>query len=234
MTQTWHDLLFAHWAVAPDVVRPLVPAELELDLRDGRAWIGVVPFRMTNVGPRGANRLPLMSEFAELNVRTYVRVGDRPGVWFFSLDAASALAVRAARLLLNLPYYTADMQVRTGERIEYESRRLGSAKGSFAATYAPEGPAFEPLPGSLEHFLVERYCLYNRHHGGSPYRLDIHHAPWALQPARALISRNAVGEAGGLVLPADAPLLHFARRQDVVAWLPIPVDARSHSRTPRK
>src|SRR4051812_42045561 len=92
MTQTWHDLLFAHWPVKSSDLRPKVPAAFELDLFDGHAWVGVVPFHMTNVAPRGVPSLPRVSEFPELNVRTYVRVGDRPGIYFFSLDAGSALA----------------------------------------------------------------------------------------------------------------------------------------------
>ena len=91
MTQTWHDLLFAHWPVDGVRLRALVPAEFPLDLYDGQAWLGIVPFRMANVGPRGVPSLPGVSAFPELNVRTYVRVADRPGVYFFSLDAASAL-----------------------------------------------------------------------------------------------------------------------------------------------
>ena len=103
MTQTWHDLLFAHWPVDPDPIRARLPHTFELDLFDAQAWIGVVPFHMTNVAPRGVPSMPWLSAFPELNVRTYVQVGGRPGVYFFSLDAGSRLAVRAARALLNLP-----------------------------------------------------------------------------------------------------------------------------------
>src|SRR5262249_15400018 len=109
LTQTWNDLLFAHWRVAKDRLAALVPPALELDLFDGQAWIGIVPFQMTNVAPRGVPALPWVSEFAELNVRTYVRVRDAPGVYFFSLDAASAVAVKVARTLFHLPYYLAAM-----------------------------------------------------------------------------------------------------------------------------
>ncbi len=229
MTQTWHDLLFAHWPVDPAALRARVPADFPLDLYDGQAWIGVVPFRMTNVAPRGVPSLPWVSEFPELNVRTYVRVGDRPGVYFFSLDAGSALAVQAARALLNLPYFTATMTaVRTGDAVEYACRRDSDADAVFDAVYEPIGPAVAPAPGSLEYFLTERYCLYHRHHLGGPYRLEIHHPPWPLQPARARITRNTMAQASGLVLPDQPPLLHFVKRQDMVAWAPVAVgtDAR--------
>ena len=129
MTQTWHDLLFAHWPVAVDKLRPLVPPAFELDTFSRQTWIGVVPFYMTNVAPRGVPAVSWVSEFPELNVRTYVRIGDRPGVYFFSLDAGSALAVKTARLLLNLPYFSATMTVRAHQsRVVYQSRRDDSAK----------------------------------------------------------------------------------------------------------
>ena len=128
MTQTWHDLLFAHWAVDAALLRERVPRALDLDLYEGRGWIGVVPFRMTNVAPRGVPGLPGLSAFPELNVRTYVRVGDKPGVFFFSLDAASRIAVGLARVLFGLPYFTASMNVhRNDGMIRYESRRKSAS-----------------------------------------------------------------------------------------------------------
>jgi uncharacterized protein YqjF (DUF2071 family) len=221
MTQTWHDVLFAHWPVDPTALAPTIPSPFALDLFDGRAWIGIVPFSMTNVAPRAVPALPWLSEFAEVNVRTYVRAEGRPGVYFFSLDAANPLAVVAARTWLSLPYYTAAMRVgRSGESVEYESRRRRAPLADFAATYRPIGPVFHATPGSLDWFLTERYCLYARDHRLRPYRLEIHHPPWPLQRAEAAITRNSMAAAAGIELPAAAPLLHFARRQDVVVWTP--------------
>ena len=223
MTQTWHDLLFAHWPVTPSELRSKVPSVLALDLFDGVAWVAVVPFHMTNVAPRGVPSLPWVSAFPELNVRTYVRLDERPGVYFFSLDAGSVLAVRAARALLNLPYYSASMNVTVhGAAIGYQSRRDSiDTVAEFQATYAPTGPPFVAIEGSLEHFLTERYCLYHVNRRGAPYRLDIHHPPWALQPADADVVRNTMAAASGIDLPARAPLLHYVHRQDTVAWMPI-------------
>jgi len=222
MTQTWHDLLFAHWPVDARRLAARVPPAFPIDEFDGMAWVGIVPFRMTNVAPRGVPSLPLISAFPELNVRTYVRVGDRPGVYFFSLDAGSAVAVRAARVLLNLPYHQAAMSVRASATgIEYDSRRPGGRDGIFTGTYRPAGPALPPPEGSLEYFLTERYCLYNLSRRGAPYRLEIHHPPWPLQPAHARLTRNTMAEVNGLALPDRAPLLHFSRRQDMVAWAPV-------------
>lgn len=222
MTQTWHDLLFAHWRIDPGRLRSKVPDAFELDLFEGVAWLGVVPFRMTNVAPRGMPSMPWVSEFPELNVRTYVRVDGRPGVFFFSLDAGSALAVAAARTLLNLPYYQASMSVESeAEWIRYDSRRTGGGPpAALCAAYRPIGPPRGPVPGTLEYFLTERYCLYHLHHGGSPYRLEIHHPPWPLQAAEAQVSSNTMADAAGLAVEEMAPLLHFAKRQDMVAWAP--------------
>ena len=221
MTQSWHDLLFAHWPVDARSLREKLPAGLPLDVYDGQAWIGIVPFHMTNVAPRGVPSIPFVSAFPELNVRTYVTLEGKPGVYFFSLDAGSSIAVAAARTLLGLPYYSAKMTVDTaGGEIRYHSARESRMPGvaEFAATYRPVGPVQAPVPGTLEHFLTERYCLYTVDESFHARRLQIHHPPWPLQKAEAAITVNTMAEAAGIRLPSTAPLLHFARRQDMVAW----------------
>jgi len=221
MTQTWHDLLFAHWAVDVEALRARIPLALDLDLWDGRAWIGIVPFRMTNVAPRGVPALPGLSAFPELNVRTYVRVADKPGVFFFSLDAATAAAVYGARLLFGLPYYTAAMDVREQDgNIHYRSRRTSwsSHRAELVVRYRPAGPVYEARPGTQGHFLTERYCLYTVDKKGRPHRLEIHHPPWPLQRADATFEVLEMTEQIGMTLPDQRPLLHFAKRQDVVAF----------------
>lgn len=221
MTQTWNDLLFAHWPVDKAALRALVPPTFELDLFDGQAWVGVVPFHMTNVAPRFVPALPWVSAFPELNVRTYVRVADKPGVFFFSLDAGNALAVHTARTLLNLPYYTADMTVAArGGETHYQSRRSGPPIAEFTAAYQGMGDRRPPVRGTLEFFLTERYCLYAVNRQYAAYRLDIHHPPWPLESAAAQISSNTMADAAGIRLPGMAPLLHFAKRQDMVCWGP--------------
>lgn len=221
MTQTWNDLLFAHWPVEPSELRHHVPDAFPLDLFEGRAWVGVVPFWMTNVAPRGVPALPWVSEFPELNVRTYVQTGGKPGVFFFSLDAGSLAAVTAARTLLNLPYYAASMEVQPwGDGVSYKSSRSDDSGARFEATYQPEGGVFTPIAGTLDCFLTERYCLYHVDHGGHPYRLDIHHPPWPLQHARSAIAANTMLDIHRLTPLESSPLLHFAKRQDMVAWAP--------------
>ena len=219
MTQSWHDLLFAHWPLHPEALRSRVPASLPLDVFDGCAWLGVIPFHMTNVGPRGASSLPGLSAFPELNVRTYVTLHDRPGVYFFSLDAASTLAVIGARTVFHLPYYRAEMAVHIGTRqVTYRSVRRSAVPAQFAATYEPVGPVSHPHPGTLEYFLTERYCLYTTTRSGEPRRLEIHHPRWPLQPANAQIAVNTMATAASITLPASRPQLHFAKRMDVLAW----------------
>ena len=233
MTQSWHDLLFAHWPVDADVLGGRLPAGLELDVFDGQAWLGIVPFHMTNVAPRGVPAVPWVSAFAELNVRTYVRVGSKPGVFFFSLDAANPVAVGIARAMFNLPYYWATMDVDTDAGwVRYSSRRgsSDSEEAAFAGRYRPIGPVFAARPGSLDYFLTERYCLYTGHSTVNDAlalsRLEIHHPPWALQAAEATIDVNTMADAAGIRLPSIAPRLHFAKRQDMVAWPPAEVDGR--------
>jgi len=219
MTQSWHDLLFAHWPVATDLLRSKIPPGIELDLFERQAWLGIIPFHMTNVAPRGVPALPFVSAFPELNVRTYVRVGDTPGVFFFSLDAGNPLAVKVARTMFHLPYFSATMEARNeGGEVQYKSQRNADPPAEFVARYRLTGPVHAAMPGSLEYFLTERYCLYTLDRDFRLYRLEIHHLPWPLQDASAMIEKNTMAEAAGIRLPSMAPLLHFAKRQDMVAW----------------
>ncbi len=225
MSMAWENLLFAHWPVPADALRKLIPAGLELDLFAGQAWLGVVPFRMADTRLRGLPAVPGTAAFPELNVRTYVTAGGKPGVWFFSLDAGSRLAVRGARTFFHLPYFDARMTVHANDAgIHYESTRTHRAAppAEFRATYRPIGEPRPASPGSIEHWLAERYCLYSADRRGRVWRGEIHHAPWPLQTAEASIELNTMVTPLGLELPGIPPLLHFARRLDVVAWLLAP------------
>jgi uncharacterized protein YqjF (DUF2071 family) len=222
MGQTWDDLLFAHWRAPADAVRALLPSGLELDLYDGEAWIGVTPFRLTGLRARGLPPLPFVSSFLELNTRTYVTAGGKAGIWFFSLDASSELAVLAARYGYRLPYYRADIRAeRRGGWISYEARRRDrrGAPAAFRARYRPTGEAVEPRPHTLDYFLTERYCLYAVDSHGRLLRAEIHHPPWSLQQAEAEIEENTMPPRD-LELVDDDPVLHFSARQDVVIWPP--------------
>ena len=223
MRQSWRELLFAHWPVTAQSLRPLIPAALALDTFEGEAWLGIVPFQMREVCPRGVPALPWLSESPELNVRTYVTVRGVPGVYFFSLDAANPLFVVAARALFSLPYFHAKMSVtRQDDTIIYNSQRSRSKDppAAYRARYRPTGPAACSTPGSLPHWLTERYCLYTLNRRGQVYRVDIHHGPWSLQPAELETIHDSMARSHGILLPNTAPLLHYSQQQDMLAWRP--------------
>jgi uncharacterized protein YqjF (DUF2071 family) len=221
MRQVWHDLLFAHWPVLVDRLRPLIPAELQIDTYEGQAWIGVVPFRMSGVRPRYLPAIPWLSAFPELNVRTYVVANDKPGVWFFSLEAANPIAVTIARRWFLLPYFHARMSCRAKDGgVAYSSQRIHRAAppAAFSAHYRPASEVFQSKKGSLEYWLTERYCLYAIDAQQCLYRGEIDHPLWSLQLADATIRENTMTASLGLRLPEVKPLLHFSRRQAVVVW----------------
>lgn len=221
MRQTWNDLLFAHWPVPPEVMRPLIPPQLDLDTFEGMAWVGVVPFHMSGVRLRAFPPVPFTSAFAELNVRTYVSYGGRAGVYFFSLDAASAPAVWAARTFFHLPYFNARMPFKVeNDTITYSSTRTHrhAPPARLVAAYGPTAPAFQAQPGSIEDWLTARYCLYTTGPRQQVYRGEIHHRPWPLQPAQATFTENTMAAAAGIPLSDQEPLLYFARRLDVLIW----------------
>jgi uncharacterized protein YqjF (DUF2071 family) len=224
LTMCWRDLLFMHWPLPPHILARQLPPGLSLDTFDGAAWIGVVPFRMTDIGLRPIGTMPV-SSFAELNVRTYVKHGDRSGVWFLSLDAASRLAVETARTWFHLPYFHASirLQQRDDGWTEYACRRLDrrGRQALFHGRYRPVDSPRQAKSGTLDHWLTERYCFFAVDGRGRLSRTDVHHHPWPLQSAEAIVETNSMAHASDVALPASAPLLHFAMELDVIAWTPV-------------
>jgi uncharacterized protein YqjF (DUF2071 family) len=231
MSMVWEDLLFMHWPIDPKEMRKIVPDQFELDLFDGQAWLGVVPFRMSGVRPRCFPAIPGMigksnpSCFLELNVRTYVKVNGKAGVLFFSLDAESKLAVRAARRFFHLPYFDARMACTHGNDgwFDYECRRTHANAPSalFRVRYRPT-PDCEPessVRGSLAHFLTERYCLFVLNKQRQPLVGEIHHEPWPLRNAEVMIQHLDMTKDLGIELGDLPHCSHFAKRLHVVAWL---------------
>jgi uncharacterized protein YqjF (DUF2071 family) len=222
MTMSWHDLLFVHYRGDPEKLAGTIPSGLTLDTFEGEAYVSVVPFRMTHVGPRGLNFLPGVSAFPELNVRTYVTAGEKPGVWFYSLDAASSLAVEAARTFFHLPYLRALMTCRRDDSgwIRYESVRqdVRGKPARFAARYRGLGSARRAAAGSLEEFLTERYCLYSADRAGRVHRGHIHHLPWPIRDAQLELETDTMPDAAALSVGRQDPIVHFAERLDVIAW----------------
>jgi uncharacterized protein len=216
--QTWCDLLFAHWRVPPEQLRRVMPPTLPLHLYDdGSAWLGITPFVVKGVRPRGTPPLPWISHFPELNVRTYVELDGKPGIYFFSLDAARRAAVVAARRMYRLPYFHARMRAdKVEERIDYECERIDAsgAPAAFRGRYEPSG---EITHDHLARWLAERYCAYITDESGRPHRIDIHHPPWPLQPAEGELEAQGMADQIGVELKGE-PLLHFSARQDTLIW----------------
>jgi uncharacterized protein YqjF (DUF2071 family) len=215
LAQRWSDLLFAHWPVEPAALAKRLPQGVEPDLHEGQAWVAIVAFRMVGTRPAPAPARLALAPIPELNVRTYVRVGGVPGVWFLSLDASSTFFVTAGRALYGLPYRLARMTTLVeGERVHYLSSRDDSA---FAACYEPCGPSRHAWPRSLEHFLVERYRLFSERRGRLITAV-VAHERWPLQPARAGIDVNRMAPAG---LPfSGEPLLHYCSSVDARISVP--------------
>jgi hypothetical protein len=225
LTMRWEELLFLHWRVDAARLAACVPDGLELETFDGSAWLGVVPFRMAAVRARWLPPLPTAHTFPELNVRTYVRAGGRSGVWFFSLDASSSLAVAGARAVFGLPYFRATMECAANrDGCRYRSQRTDrrGPAARFAATWRPLGPGVSAEPGSLVHFLVERYCLFARRRGRL-VRGDVVHAPWDLAPVDLQLAECDMTRSLGLELtgPPDSALVTTPRT--VAAWAPVHV-----------
>jgi uncharacterized protein len=217
----WRNLLFAHWPVGIAELRPLIPERLEIDTFEGQAWIGIVPFHLT-IRYRW---MPLALSFPEVNVRTYIRRGQQMGVWFLSLDAHSRLAVTVARRQYALPYRLARMSMRSAEtasgpRISFtcERRSESPVRALLDMAYRPIGEAFCPQPGTLEHWLTERYSLFAARPDGRVAFGEIDHRPWQLQPAEADFAANTMLAPLDIATPADQPLLHFSRSIDALAW----------------
>jgi uncharacterized protein len=229
MSMEFQDLLFMHWPLPPEQLTLLLPPGLTLDTFDGHGWLAVVPFKTGHLHPRGLPSLPGVSNFLELNVRTYVKCGGLSGVYFFSLDASSRLAVRSARWFFDLPYYNAEMTLRkTAEEIAFSSRRThkGSVQAQLKLRYAPTGPVFHAAAGTVEHWLTQRFSLFVADKRGEPgeiLRGDLQHHPWPLQAARAELELNQMTDQLAIQLPGAPALVHFSKGVEARAWSPIVV-----------
>jgi uncharacterized protein len=210
MYQTWDKLLFLHWPVAAEHLRPLIAPWLSLDTFEGQAWVSVTPFTMRGIRPVLLPPLPVVSQSYELNVRTYVHYDGVPGVWFFSLDASNTLAVLGARAAFGLPYFRARMRLQEEPAgLQFTSTRAhpGAPAARFEGTWACGEPLPSPLPDSLDFFLVERYCLYTVH-WGRRYRVRIFHRPWPLRRVERLSFTSTMLESQGLPTSLEDPRLH--------------------------
>jgi len=217
--QRWDSLLFLHWCVPVSALRPLVPRRLGIDTFAGNAYLSMTPFTVVGARVRFLPRVPGVSTFHELNARTYVRLeGGEPGIWFFSLDAASAVAAALARATLRLPYFPARIsRSAAGDELRFTSERRPRAllRGSFSASWRIDGSARTAAPGTLEHFLVERYQLFSRAIAGKLWRGPVTHLPWPLQRVRDLRLEQTVDEADGLPKLGEPDLAQYSEGVDV-------------------
>ena len=220
MSQMWLELLFAHWPIKPDVLRSLIPSVFEIDIFEREAWVGVVPFRMRNIHPRALPSVQGLSHFPELNVRTYVTVNGKPGVYFFSLDASNPIAVAIARAVFHLPYFNAKMSCEQKTNyIHYTSHRThrNAPSADYIARYRPIAPVEYTHQKTLAHWLTERYSLYTTFRSHI-YRGEIHHVQWPLQAAELEVEQDTMALSHNIHLPDTTPLLHYSERQEVLIW----------------
>jgi uncharacterized protein len=210
MYQHWGQLLFLHWPLSAESLRPLIPDPLVIDTFDGTAWIGITPFTMWGVRPAFLAPIPVLSESHEVNVRTYVHLNGVPGIWFFSLDVSNSVAALGARLTFHLPYFHARMSLEWRNRtLRFASKRNlpHSAPAGFEAVWTVGDRLPPSEPSSLRFFLTERYVLYSARRDAL-YRARIFHHPWPLHEADLLSCRSTMLESQGLPSTGDAPLLH--------------------------
>ena len=221
MKQTWQDVLFAHWPVPADDVRPLVPAPLEVDLWAGQAWVSVVTLRAAGVRLRFVPPVPLLSTLHQVNLRTYVHYQGKPGVYFVTIDTDHLPAALGARFLYRLPYYYARIVMRNqGKEVSWGSRRTtpGTEPAGLRATYRPTGELFTPGPATLDAWLLNRFRLFMVTGDGQPKRGEIRHPEWRLRTAALVIEHNSLLAARGVSLPPVAPVTHYAAQESALFW----------------
>lgn len=223
LRQQWGELLFLHWPVPAELLQPHLPPRLRPDIHDGTAWLAIVPFEMSKVRTRYTPAVPGTHQFLELNVRTYVHLDGVPGVWFFSLDATSPLAVWVARTFFHLPYLRATMRLdQPGPDLrQFTATRThgGAPPATFRATWKLGAPLPPAEPGSLAFFLTERYCLYASNKARTKlYQGRVAHAPWPLRAAQLLHLESTLIEGHGLPTPTGAPVVHAGGTVQVALW----------------
>ena len=227
MHQNWHHLLFLHWEVPAEELQKLIAPELTIDTFEGKAYVGLVPFTLTGVRPVMAPPLPWISNFHEINVRTYVHLRGRdPGIWFFSLDASSTLAVAAARAAYKLPYFHSNIEFTASNdplpAVSFDGKRddpSGARPANARIRYTPmEGIVTRASPGTIDHFLVERYILYTTDKEHHLHRARVHHLPYPIQRADVLECDETLIWAAGIRRSRDNPLRHYAREVNVKVY----------------
>ncbi|MFE4708698.1 YqjF family protein [Peribacillus simplex] len=221
MRQPWRNLLFTHWPIPAETLRPHIPLHLEIDTFDGYAWLGVILFVMEGIYPRGLSSVSLTPKFSEINVRTYVQCDGKPGIFFMSLDVEDWASYIIAKKWFRLPYHSAQISLeKKGQTFHCQSIRKGKTNTPirFNAKYAPIPEVYFPEKGTLDHWLTERYCLYSTDNGVNIYCGEIHHRPWPLQKVEAEICTNTLFTPFNFDLTEVKPLFHFSKGVDTLIW----------------
>ena len=221
MQQKWRNLLFCHWPISPDILRPFIPSSLQLDTFNQWAWIGIIVFKMEGIYLRGMPIISVVPGFAEINVRTYVQYNGKPGIFFLSLDVGDWASLHIAKRWYHLPYQASDVIFRTESPLHYcqsKRRREQSIPAEFKVKYAPNSDIFIPKQGTIDHFLTERYCLYSTDLQGNLYSGEIHHQAWPLQHAEAEISSSTLLSPFGIDITDVLPLFHFSKGVNTLFW----------------
>jgi uncharacterized protein len=223
MQQNWRNLLFLHWPMDPEVLRPFIPESLELDTFEGKAWIGITPFHLEDLRPLMLPPVPGLSEFHECNVRTYVQHQGRPGIWFFSLDASKLLPALAARFFFMLPYFPSNIRyTQKNGRFSFSLRRNGPPPAELKVSWTTGVRLRDPDKDSLAFFLVERYCAFAVE-ANTVYKIRIYHPPWILDEASVELRASSLISSLGLPGPAGEPLAHFSTGVEAQIWPPTPI-----------
>lgn len=218
MKQSWRDVLFIHWPVSPDILRPYIPSSLNIDILDGCAWVGVVVFVMQGIYPRGLPTISVTPKFSEVNVRTYVEYEGKPGVYFLSLEVGDWASLTIAKKWYHLPYQHADISIeKKGQTYYYESIRKGNTTITSKGMYTPLLDECIPKEGTLDHWLLERYCLYSTNSQTNLYCGEIHHRPWTLQKVKVEIMKNTLFTSFNMDLDIE-PIYHFSKGIDTLFW----------------
>ncbi|MGG1677746.1 YqjF family protein [Neobacillus sp. NRS-1170] len=221
MRQTWKNLLFLHWPISLEKLRPYVPSSLQIDTYNGSAWLGVILFVIEGIYPRGISSVSVTPKFPEINVRTYVQCDGKPGIYFLSIDVQNWASLNIAKRWYRLPYYSSEISFqKEGQSFQCQSVRKGNANTiiSFKGKYFPVSEVYFPKEGTLDHWLTERYCLYSSTNGVNIYCGEIHHQPWPLQKAEIEIVNNTLFTPFHFDLSEVKPTAYFSEGVDSLIW----------------
>lgn len=221
MRQNWSNIFFTHWPIKPEILRPFIPNSLQIDTYNQYAWVGIVLFVMGGIYPRGLNSLSILPPFPEINVRTYVIYDDKPGIYFLSIDVGDWASYTIAKRWFHLPYYSSHVSYqKDNQTFQFRSRRKGRPNSSisFNGKYFPLPEIYFPREGTLDNWLIERYCLYSRDQRGNLYCGEIHHHPWPLQQAKSEIHMNTLLSPFNIDPNEVEPISHYSKGVDSLIW----------------